>query len=221
MLVSASCGASSDLAGAFNAGKPTSADRRNRGLNDSTQAIQSSKWSSCLDQQRVLTGVSFRATENSPLPRIHKAAAQFTSPESHCRHWRRKILVQVRSVTGHPPIPAMLQSNCIRLGAGHPPFVFASKRPLSGHSARSSERALATRNRLCGLRIAVELKNPFAQQWRNSPRRSRPSPCTYGASLRALCAAWRHQGQLGQCREGQPWRARALTEECPTRLPIW
>ncbi len=28
-------------------------------------------------------------------------------------------------------MPAMRRSNCMRLGVGHPPFVFASNRPIS------------------------------------------------------------------------------------------
>jgi hypothetical protein len=59
---------------------------------------------------------------------IRKAALQFTSTESHCRHWRRKILRQVRSVKSHPPMPAIRRSNCMILGAGHLPFVSASLR---------------------------------------------------------------------------------------------
>jgi len=32
-------------------------------------------------------------------------------------------------------MPAMRRSNCIILGAGHPPFVFASKRPKADLAA--------------------------------------------------------------------------------------
>ncbi len=52
------------------------------------------------DQERVLAGVSFRAAEKFSLSRLHEAAAQFAESNPHCRHWRRKILIQVCSGSG-------------------------------------------------------------------------------------------------------------------------
>jgi len=40
---------------------------------------------------------------------IRKAALQFTSTESHCRHWRRKILIQVCSVCSQSQNPVLRQ----------------------------------------------------------------------------------------------------------------
>ena len=91
---------SSEGSAGGNASKPTFAGLHSHDLNGCLREAQSSKRSSHLDQERVLTGVSYRATEHSPLPRIHKAAAQFASTESHCRHWRRKSRIQVRSDCG-------------------------------------------------------------------------------------------------------------------------
>ena len=77
---------------------------------------------------------------------IRKAALQIISTESHCRHWRRKSLGQVRSVNGLPSMAAIRRSNRMILGAGHPPFVFARvatggirHRPMVGRSG--AERA--------------------------------------------------------------------------------
>lgn len=38
-------------------------------------------------------------------------------------------VIRVSSVTGRTPVPAFWQSNCMILGAGQPPFVWAGSRP--------------------------------------------------------------------------------------------
>jgi hypothetical protein len=113
----------------FNAGKPTSADRRNHGRNVRSRAIQSSNCWSCLDQERVLTGVSFRATERFLRLRFHKAVAQFAASHPHCRPWRRESLRQVRSVRSRPPMPAIWQSSYTILVSSDLPVAWASNRP--------------------------------------------------------------------------------------------
>jgi hypothetical protein len=51
----------------FNAGKPTSADRRNRGRNDCSRAILSSKWSSSRDSEATFAALNW-SPRSSRLP---------------------------------------------------------------------------------------------------------------------------------------------------------
>lgn len=73
----------------------------------------------------------------TPLPRL---APPIGRPTLTGRLWRWHADREVRtsgmekvvrpwcSVKSRPPMSAIRQSNCMRLGAGHPPLVFASKR---------------------------------------------------------------------------------------------
>jgi hypothetical protein len=61
---------------------------------------------------------------------IRKAALQFTSTELHCRHWRWKILIQVRSGSGLPPRAAIGKANCDVSIADQESLVAGSQRSL-------------------------------------------------------------------------------------------
>jgi hypothetical protein len=66
-------------------------------------------------------------------------------------------------------MPAIRPSNCMILGAGHPPFVFASNRPSSAiRSIRlpSVEQSLVHSKKLTGVRPDVKAEPPSERQAR-------------------------------------------------------